>query len=119
MAFSNQECVAKAMELPRAGRAPFVEREVHAAVKARSVRMDTVRRFANHLKHGMMTVRRASAPADGPTCDHGDQPATNDGPPERHHMSMGAGQTPRPPVSLMTLLSFLALAAGVAIAFLW
>jgi hypothetical protein len=72
---------------------------------------------ANHLKHGMMTVRRAGAPAGGTACDHG-EPATNDGPPESHHMSMGAGQTPRPPVSVMTLLSFLALAAGVAIAFL-
>src|SRR6516225_12428160 len=46
---------------------------------------------ANHLKHGMMTVRRAGAPADGTTCDHG-EPATNDRPPESHHMSMGAGQ---------------------------
>jgi hypothetical protein len=72
---------------------------------------------ANHLKHGMMTVRPASAPADGPRHDHGDQPAMSNRPPERHHMSMGAGQTPRPPVSVMTLLSFLVLATGVAIAF--
>jgi hypothetical protein len=33
-------------------------------------------------------------------------------------MTMGAGQTTRPPVPVMTLLSFVALAAGVALAFL-
>jgi hypothetical protein len=73
---------------------------------------------ANHLKHGMMTVRPAGAPAGGPSHGHDDQPAMSNGPPEGHHMSMGAGQAPRPTVSVMALLSFLALAAGVAIAFL-
>jgi hypothetical protein len=33
-------------------------------------------------------------------------------------MAMGAGQAPAPPVPVMTLLSFLVLAAGAAIAFL-
>jgi hypothetical protein len=33
-------------------------------------------------------------------------------------MSMGGGETPWPPVPVMAVLSFLALAAGVAIAFL-
>ena len=46
MAMTNQERVGKAMELLRAGLAPFVEREVQSAVKAGTVRMDAVRRFA-------------------------------------------------------------------------
>ena len=46
MAITNQERVGKAMELLREGIAPYVEREVHAAVKAGSVRMDAIRRFA-------------------------------------------------------------------------
>jgi hypothetical protein len=33
-------------------------------------------------------------------------------------MSMGSGEAPWPSIPVMTLLSFLALAAGVAIAFL-
>ncbi|NLH98010.1 MAG: ATP-binding protein [Chthonomonadales bacterium] len=47
MAITNHERVGKAMELLRQGLAPFVEREVHAAVDAGEVRMDTVRRFAD------------------------------------------------------------------------
>jgi predicted AAA+ superfamily ATPase len=47
MALTNQERVGKAMELLRAGLAPFVEREVHSAVTAGTVRMDAVRRFAD------------------------------------------------------------------------
>src|SRR5271166_5112990 len=47
MAMTNQERVGKAMDLLRAGLAPFVEREVQAAVKAGSMRMDTVRRFVD------------------------------------------------------------------------
>ena len=46
MAMTNQERVGKAMELLRAGLAPFVEREVQSAVKAGTVRMDAVKRFA-------------------------------------------------------------------------
>jgi hypothetical protein len=73
---------------------------------------------AYHLKHGMMTVRPATAGAHGahsvhagmdaaPTMTMGDAPT----------MTMG-DKAPWPPVPVMTLLSFLALAAGVAIAFL-
>jgi hypothetical protein len=68
---------------------------------------------ANHLKHGMMTVR----PADGPSYGHDSQSAMSDRSHEGHQMSVGPGRTPRPPISVMTLLSFFALAAGVAIAF--
>ncbi len=46
MAITNQDRVGKAIELLRVGLAPFVEREVQAAVKAGTVRMDTVRRFS-------------------------------------------------------------------------
>jgi hypothetical protein len=47
MAITNQERVGKAMDLLRAGLAPFVEREVQSSVKAGTVRMDAVRRFAD------------------------------------------------------------------------
>ena len=47
MALSNQERIGKAMDLLRAGLAPFVAREVQAAVKTGSVRMEAVRRFAD------------------------------------------------------------------------
>lgn len=46
MAITNHERVGKAIDLLRAGLAPFVEREMQAAVKAGTVRMDAVRRFA-------------------------------------------------------------------------
>jgi predicted AAA+ superfamily ATPase len=46
MAITNQERVGKGLDLLRAGLAPFVEREIHAAVERRSVRMDAIRRFA-------------------------------------------------------------------------
>jgi len=46
MAITNQERVGKAIDLLRMGLAPFVERELHAAARAGSVRMDAVRRFA-------------------------------------------------------------------------
>jgi Domain of unknown function (DUF4396) len=69
---------------------------------------------ANHLKHGMMTVRPTKADAGAQN-----QSAHADGAPHAgHEMSMGAGATPRPSIRLMTLLSFLALAAGLTIAFL-
>ena len=61
---------------------------------------------ANKLKHGMMTVRPASAPAhEAASHDH------------MSHMSMAMDE-PRqlqPSLTVMTLLSFLALAAGLAI----
>lgn len=42
MAITNHERVCKAMELLRAGLAPFVGREVQAAAKAGTVRIETV-----------------------------------------------------------------------------
>jgi hypothetical protein len=82
---------------------------------------------ANRLKHGMMTVRRAKAVASAPSHDayvagtraHGAAHsgmggAPGAGPPR----PMAADKAPRPPVPVMTALSFLALAAGVMFAFL-
>jgi hypothetical protein len=46
MAITNHERVGKAMDLLRAGLAPFVEREVQAAAKTGTVRIDAVQRFA-------------------------------------------------------------------------
>jgi hypothetical protein len=66
---------------------------------------------AYHLKHGMMTVRPATAGAH----------RTHVGMEAAPHVApamMGSGPTPRPPVPLMVLLSFIALAAGVTVAFL-
>jgi hypothetical protein len=75
---------------------------------------------ANHLKHGMMTVRPATAAAGMP--EHGAMAMTGMAPagPAMSHMSMPmeAGHAPRPPVAVMALLSFVALAAGWAIAVL-
>jgi hypothetical protein len=71
---------------------------------------------ANHLKHGMMTVRPAAAgmPEHGAMAMSGMAPA---GPAMSHMaMSMGADHPPRPPLAVMALLSFVALAAGFAIA---
>jgi hypothetical protein len=70
---------------------------------------------ANHLKHGMTTVRPASAPHD-----HAAQAVVRVMSHEGSHtpMAMDAGQAPFPPVPVITLLSFLALAAGAALAFL-
>jgi hypothetical protein len=72
---------------------------------------------ANHLKHGMMTVRPGGS-SGVPIHVHGDQPAMSDGPDAEYHTQVGAAQAPWPPVSVMTLLSFLALAAGLTIALL-
>lgn len=46
MAVTNQERIGKALDLLKEGLAPFVEREVQAAVTAGSVRMESVRRFS-------------------------------------------------------------------------
>lgn len=46
MAITNHERIGKGLELLRAGLGPFVEREVMAAAKSRSVSMDSIRRFA-------------------------------------------------------------------------
>ncbi len=47
MAITNQDRIGKAMELLRAGLAPYAEREVQTAVKAGTIRMDAIRRFAD------------------------------------------------------------------------
>jgi hypothetical protein len=74
---------------------------------------------ANHLKHGMMTVRPATAAAGahehgGAAAMSGMAPAE----PAMSHMSMpmAASHAPRPPIAVMALLSFIALAAGYLIA---
>ncbi len=81
---------------------------------------------ANHLKHGMMTVRPAAAASA-----HGDHAAmegaaqakpdkSGEGPQsmEGPDKPMEMGGTPYPSVPVMTALSFIALALGIAIAFL-
>jgi hypothetical protein len=81
---------------------------------------------ANHLKHGMMTVRPAPAAAAATAHAAGDHPTHDDskhdhvghaGMESAPHMAMGAAK-PWPPLPVMTLLSFVALAVGVAIAML-
>jgi predicted AAA+ superfamily ATPase len=61
MAITNQDRVGKAMELLRAGLAPVVEREVQAAVKAGSVRMDAIRRFADDPMLGQKPIAQWDA----------------------------------------------------------
>ena len=74
---------------------------------------------ANHLKHGMMTVRRATAGAPGHAAEAGMSGMAPAGPAMSHmSMPMEEGHTLRPPIAVMALLSFLALAAGLAIALL-
>jgi hypothetical protein len=72
----------------------------------------------NHLKHGMTTVRPAGVHAGAHA--HAAQADMSGMSEARSHMSMsiGGGKPPWPPVPLMALLSFLVLAAGVALAFL-
>jgi hypothetical protein len=66
-----------------------------------------------HLKHGMMTVR----PGAAGSAKHGAQPSPSMAHAKAKEPADG-GQAPQPPVPVMTLLSFVALAAGVAIGFL-
>ena len=66
---------------------------------------------ANHLKHGMMTVRPAQA-GDMPAAQHSmEMPA-----PAAGEMKMGAKTSPRPSIPVVTLISFAALALGIWIA---
>jgi hypothetical protein len=73
---------------------------------------------ANKLKHGMMTVRPAHAQAGAP---HGATDAAMSGMSHEgghmSHMSMAMDARPplRPSLTVMTLLSFVALAAGLAV----
>jgi predicted AAA+ superfamily ATPase len=46
MAITNHERFRRGLDLLREGLGPYVEREVHAAVEARTVRMEAIRRFA-------------------------------------------------------------------------
>ena len=69
---------------------------------------------AHHLKHGMMTVRRPSAAAMAGPAHAGMDMAPQAAP----AMRMDLGEKPWPPVPVMALLSFLALAAGIAIGLL-
>jgi hypothetical protein len=71
---------------------------------------------ANHLKHGMMTVRPASAGAHDHAATSGMAHEGSPMPPMS--MSMHEAQAPRPSIAVMTVLSFVALAAGFALAVL-
>ena len=72
---------------------------------------------ANHLKHGMMTIRPATAVAG--TGEHPAEHGMSHAGSSMASMSMPMDQAaPRPPIAVMALLSFLALAAGLAIALL-
>jgi Domain of unknown function (DUF4396) len=79
---------------------------------------------ANHLKHGMMTVRPAGeAAGSGGHAGHEGMAGMAkmdgmQGAGSHAAMEMGDGKATRPPVPVMTLLSFIALAAGGAAAFL-
>jgi hypothetical protein len=63
-----------------------------------------------------MTVRPAGAAADA--CGHPAQASMDNAPDAAAGMSASGGEAPRPPVPVMALLSFVALAAGAAGAFL-
>lgn len=67
---------------------------------------------AHHLKHGMMTVRPAGAAAAAGHAHRAGMDMTQAAP----AMRMDGGAKPWPPVLVMALLSFLALAAGIVIA---
>lgn len=83
--------------------------------------------MANHLKHGMMTVRPVDAVAGAPahaarasgSKAHGARYGMGGAPNGKPSMSMIESGVPRPPVPVMAALSFLALAAGVTIAFMF
>ena len=47
MAVTNQDRVGKALELLKNGLAPFVEREIQSAVKAGTLRMESIQRFVD------------------------------------------------------------------------
>ena len=68
---------------------------------------------AHHLKHGMMTVRPAAAMAGA-----AGMRMEMDGAAHAPAMAMPPPHATRPPLPVMTLLSFLALAAGIALGML-
>ena len=69
---------------------------------------------AHHLKHGMMTVRSKKETAGAAMSMRGGM-AMGGG--EMSDMAMPGAGKPSPPVATMTALSFVALAAGLALAF--
>jgi hypothetical protein len=69
---------------------------------------------ANQLKHGMMTVRPVGT--FGRMQDHDADAGARHAPLVAHDAAMEAKPAPRPPVPVMALLSFAALAAGLTIA---
>ena len=71
---------------------------------------------ANHLKHGMMTVRPKKEMAGMAMSMGGGGMAMEGG--EMGGMAMPAANKPSPSVPIMTALSFVALAAGLALAFM-
>lgn len=76
---------------------------------------------ANRLKHGMMTVRPANANAGSGMGAHDHAAiAQTSHTPTMSHMSaaMHEGHPPRPSIAVMTVLSFVALIAGFALAVL-
>jgi Domain of unknown function (DUF4396) len=72
---------------------------------------------AYHLKHGMMTVRPAGPAAVA--AGHGAQARMDHTPRAVPGMPAGGHEAPWPPVPVMVLLSYLALAAGAVIALRW
>jgi hypothetical protein len=71
---------------------------------------------ANHLKHGMMTVR-PKKDADGTAMSMGSDGGMAMAGGGMAGMAMDGAQKPSPPVPTMSVLSFIALAAGLALAF--
>ncbi|HET7717194.1 MAG TPA: hypothetical protein VFK86_16345, partial [Bauldia sp.] len=63
---------------------------------------------ANHLKHGMMTVRHPDDSSASPSHEM-----------SMPGMTMPSGHAPSPPIPVMTALSFLVLAAGLLFAYLF
>jgi hypothetical protein len=70
---------------------------------------------ANDLKHGMMTVRPAGMV--GAMKNHDTNASVHYVPHAANGIAMAAKPAPRPPVPVMALLSFAALAVSLAIAF--
>ena len=70
---------------------------------------------ANHLKHGMMTVRPAGTVET--MKNHDTNAGAHSAPHVARDMAMDARPAPRPPMPVMALLSFAALAVGLAVAF--
>jgi hypothetical protein len=73
---------------------------------------------ANHLKHGMMTVRPTTAAAVVHAPAHAAAAAAGHSHAHAAGMVMASTHATQPPLPLMTLLSFVALAAGIAVALL-